>query len=113
MLFKLDKFGHGEEILLEDLVLNPNPSFLGFSHEMFMMVGGRRPGGRCRRLRSVLSNGTSDPASPFGLLLLPPQTCIMAGCDFLSSLPNIGMKKSHQLIKQYRDFVRVSRAGGG
>ncbi len=31
----------------------------------------------------------------------------MAGCDFLPSLPNIGMKKAHRQIKKLRSFVKV------
>ena len=31
----------------------------------------------------------------------------MAGCDFLPSLQNIGIKKAHALIKKHRDFVKV------
>ncbi|KAG1668814.1 hypothetical protein FOA52_004908 [Chlamydomonas sp. UWO 241] len=73
VLYKLDKYGNGEEILLEDLALNQGVSFVGFSHEMFAM------------------------------------TCIMAGCDFLPSLPNIGLKKAHQLMKKFRDAVKVCK----
>ncbi|GAX72975.1 hypothetical protein CEUSTIGMA_g428.t1 [Chlamydomonas eustigma] len=36
-------------------------------------------------------------------------TCIMAGCDFLTSLPSIGFKKAHQHMKKYRDFVKVCK----
>ena len=39
VLYKLDKHGHGEEILIEDLNHNTNVSFVGFSHEMFIQVG--------------------------------------------------------------------------
>ena len=35
----------------------------------------------------------------------------MAGCDFLPSLPNIGIKKAHQAIKKFRDFVKVWKGG--
>ena len=38
VLYKLDKHGHGEEILIEDLTHNTNVSFVGFSHEMFIQV---------------------------------------------------------------------------
>jgi hypothetical protein len=41
VLYKLDKYGNGEEICLEDLPLNHGISFLGFSHNMFLEVGRR------------------------------------------------------------------------
>jgi exonuclease-1 len=34
--------------------------------------------------------------------------CIMAGCDFLPSLPGIGAKKAHGLMKKFRSFVKAS-----
>jgi hypothetical protein len=39
VLYKLDKYGNGEEICLDDLPLNHGISFLGFSHNMFLEVG--------------------------------------------------------------------------
>ncbi len=39
-MYKLDKLGQGQEILLEDLALNQDVSFMGFTHDMFMMVRG-------------------------------------------------------------------------
>lgn len=38
VLFKLGKDGHGEEVQLQDLPLIGNPSFAGFTHEMFTEV---------------------------------------------------------------------------
>lgn len=38
MLYKLDKHGYGEEILLDNLVANQTVSFVGFTHDMFVMV---------------------------------------------------------------------------
>ena len=38
VMYKLDKHGHGEEILIEDLARNKSVSFVGFSHEMFIQV---------------------------------------------------------------------------
>jgi hypothetical protein len=35
------------------------------------------------------------------------QMCILAGCDFVSSMPGIGIKKAHAGIKRYRQFVAV------
>ncbi len=72
VLYKLDRTGAGEELALEDLVLNRGMSFVGFTQDMFLDM------------------------------------CILAGCDFLGSLPGIGIKKAHQQIKKYKGFVRVS-----
>jgi exonuclease-1 len=55
VLYKLDKYGHGEEILLEDLVLNQGISFVGFSHEMFSMV--------CAPSASACVEAQSGPAT--------------------------------------------------
>lgn len=34
--------------------------------------------------------------------------CILSGCDFLDSLPSVGPKKAHTVIKKYREIDRVS-----
>lgn len=39
--------------------------------------------------------------------------CILAGCDFLSSCPGIGLKKAHQQLRKFKSFVKVGWAGGG
>ena len=39
ILYKLDKHGQGEEILIADLADNQGMSFVGFSHDMFVQVG--------------------------------------------------------------------------
>ena len=39
VLFKLDKFGNGEEVVLADLQSNKDTSFVGFTHDMFQQVG--------------------------------------------------------------------------
>jgi hypothetical protein len=35
------------------------------------------------------------------------QMCIMAGCDFLASLPGVGLKKAHQQLRKVKGFVKV------
>ena len=37
------------------------------------------------------------------------QCCVMAGCDFLKSLPGIGIKKAHAHLRRTRDFMRALR----
>jgi exonuclease-1 len=34
--------------------------------------------------------------------------CILAGCDFLPSIPGIGIFKAHAVVKKYRNMDRVS-----
>eukprot|EP01117_Protostelium_nocturnum_P012014 TRINITY_DN4399_c0_g1_i1.p1 TRINITY_DN4399_c0_g1~~TRINITY_DN4399_c0_g1_i1.p1 ORF type:complete len:529 (-),score=159.28 TRINITY_DN4399_c0_g1_i1:1036-2622(-) len=35
------------------------------------------------------------------------QVCILSGCDYLSSLPGLGIKKAHELIKKFKDVDKV------
>lgn len=34
--------------------------------------------------------------------------CVLAGCDFLQSVPGIGIVKAHDLVSKYRNLDRVS-----
>jgi exonuclease-1 len=56
---------------MNDVFLCKNPSFINWSHQMFLHM------------------------------------CILCGCDFLDSLPGVGPKKAHTLIKKYRDIDKV------
>ena len=38
VLFKMDKAGNGQQVCLEDLPRNRDPSFVGFTHDMFLEV---------------------------------------------------------------------------
>jgi len=38
VLFKMDKAGDGQEIVAADLAQNRDPSFIGFTHQMFLEV---------------------------------------------------------------------------
>ena len=42
---------------------------------------------------------------------MPPkplvQMCVLAGCDFVGSLPGIGIKKAHQHLRRTRCFLKV------
>ncbi len=67
----------------------------------------------CTRLGGrvlLLLTGTSLPPSVSDLLsILPAQTCILAGCDFLPNIAGLGIKKAHALIRKHKDFVKVGR----
>lgn len=34
--------------------------------------------------------------------------CVLAGCDFLPSVPGIGIAKAYGLVSKYRNLERVS-----
>jgi 5'-3' exonuclease len=34
--------------------------------------------------------------------------CVLAGCDFLPSVPGIGVARAHALVSKYRNIDRVS-----
>jgi 5'-3' exonuclease len=34
--------------------------------------------------------------------------CLFAGCDYLPSIPGLGIKTAYKLIKQHRTFKKVS-----
>ena len=38
------------------------------------------------------------------------QMCILAGCDFVASLPGMGIKKAHAGVKRFRSFVNVIKS---
>lgn len=35
------------------------------------------------------------------------QMCIMSGCDYLPSLPGMGVKRAHGLIKRFKSYQKV------
>lgn len=36
------------------------------------------------------------------------EMCIMSGCDYLQSLPGMGLKKAHALIKKFKSYDKVN-----
>ena len=36
------------------------------------------------------------------------EMCILSGCDYLQSLPGMGLKKAHALVKKFRSYDKVS-----
>ncbi|KAG6551633.1 hypothetical protein Mapa_006712 [Marchantia paleacea] len=76
VLFKMDRYGHCEEICLQKLFeCDETPAkalcFKGFTQDLFLGM------------------------------------CVMAGCDFLPSIPGIGVKRAHALLAKYRSIPRV------
>ena len=37
------------------------------------------------------------------------QTCILSGCDYINSIPGIGLKTAHSLINKFKDYKEVIR----
>ncbi|CAN6444547.1 unnamed protein product [Victoria cruziana] len=73
VIFKMDRYGQGEEILMDD-VLNASAcglSFRNFTQELFTGM------------------------------------CVLAGCDFLPSIPGIGIRRAHLLASKYRNLDRI------
>ncbi|XP_073281928.1 exonuclease 1 [Primulina huaijiensis] len=73
VVFKMDRYGNGEEIVL-DKVFNTVgcvPSFKSFDRELLTGM------------------------------------CILAGCDFLPSVPGVGIARAHNLVAKYRNFSRI------
>lgn len=40
------------------------------------------------------------------------EMCILSGCDYLQSLPGMGLKKAHALIKRFRSHEKVNACHG-
>ena len=36
------------------------------------------------------------------------EMCILSGCDYLQSLPGMGLKRAHASIKKFRSYDKVS-----
>ncbi|KAH7445822.1 hypothetical protein KP509_01G025500 [Ceratopteris richardii] len=79
VIYKMDRHGHGEEVRIKD-IMNMNS----------------RPEGSSKSLW-------------FGCFTFELFTgmCVLAGCDFLPSVPGIGIKRAHGLVSKYRDLRRV------
>lgn len=71
IIYKLDKFGNAQEILLTDVGSAKEFDFQNFTLEM---------------LRHM---------------------CILSGCDYIASIPGLGLKKAYKLLKTYREIDKV------
>lgn len=36
------------------------------------------------------------------------EMCILSGCDYLQSLPGMGLKRAHAIIKRFKSYDKVS-----
>ncbi|XP_077220543.1 5'-3' exonuclease family protein isoform X2 [Tasmannia lanceolata] len=73
VIFKMDRYGNGEEILLDNVFnsVSGGLSFKYFDKELFTGM------------------------------------CVLAGCDFLPSVPGIGIKRAYSLVSKYRNLDRI------
>ncbi|XAR63945.1 Exodeoxyribonuclease I [Bertholletia excelsa] len=73
VIFKMDRYGNGEEIVLHKAFDSVTcvPSFQNF--DMVLFTG----------------------------------MCVLAGCDFLPSVPGIGISKAYSLVSKYRNLDRA------
>lgn len=73
VVFKMDRYGKGEEIVLNKVFdsVAHTPSFRNFDMELFRGM------------------------------------CVLAGCDFLPSVPGIGIAKAYALVSKYRNLDRA------
>ncbi|KAK2664481.1 hypothetical protein Ddye_003055 [Dipteronia dyeriana] len=72
-VFKMDRYGNGEELLLDKVFdsVTGTPSFRRFDKELFIGM------------------------------------CVLAGCDFLPSVPGIGITKAYSMVSKYQNIDRV------
>ena len=71
----------------------------------------------CYFFECILEGGGGCPDIGFDMCAVrvvaraPPmpllQLCILAGCDYLSSVPSVGIMTAYRLIKEHRTFVPV------
>ncbi|XP_013683012.2 exonuclease 1 [Brassica napus] len=73
VIFKMDRYGKGEELILDNVfqAADQKPSFQNFDQELFTAM------------------------------------CVLAGCDFLPSVPGVGISRAHGFISKYQSVERV------
>ncbi|KAJ7522352.1 hypothetical protein O6H91_18G007700 [Diphasiastrum complanatum] len=71
VLFKMDKYGQGEEFRFVNLGKSKDLNFTSFTKQMVL------------------------------------EMCVLSGCDYLSSLHGMGLKKAHGLIRRFKCYQKV------
>ncbi|KAK4843352.1 hypothetical protein QYF36_007143 [Acer negundo] len=87
-VFKMDRYGNGEELLLDKVFdsVTCTPSFRSFDNELFIGAYLNYTVAFCDILTGM---------------------CVLAGCDFLPSVPGIGIAKAYSMVSKYRILDRV------
>ncbi|EOA40006.1 hypothetical protein CARUB_v10008695mg [Capsella rubella] len=73
VIFKMDRYGKGEELILDNVfqAVDKKPCFQDFDQELFTAM------------------------------------CVLAGCDFLPSVPGVGISRAHAFFSKYQSVERV------
>ena len=127
VLFKLDKFGDAQELLLEDVMAGPPPEApddpngayamcdvdeLDDDEDGIAVVGGargkRKGGTGAGAARSKAGGGAKGPLNFIGWKHEQfLELCVLSGCDFLPNIRGIGIKKAHALVAKHRSVAAV------
>lgn len=108
----MDKFGNGEELCLARVLqCCPPPatglSFRNFSEDMFLGKHQKAEAHRSGIWLTVIIQFECVKSPTFLCGLIFAAMCVLAGCDFLASIPGIGVKTAHGLLAKYRNVHRV------
>jgi len=63
--------------------------------------------GQGKEIRLTNLGATQNPSFLNFTMQMFRQICILAGCDYLNSIPGMGVKKAHSLMKKFRSAERV------
>lgn len=89
-----------------DAVLTEDSDLLVFGcHTVFYKMNASGHGVMIRQ--ENLGNATEIDIKGWNLTRIR-HMCILSGCDYLPSLPGIGLKNAHKLLKNYRTIDSVS-----
>lgn len=89
-----------------DAVLTEDSDLLVFGcHTVFFKMNASGHGVMIRRQN--LENATEIDMRGWNMTKIR-HMCILSGCDYLPSLPGIGLKIAHKLLKNYRTIDGVS-----
>ncbi|KVI04562.1 5'-3' exonuclease, C-terminal domain-containing protein [Cynara cardunculus var. scolymus] len=103
VVFKMDRYGNGEEIVIDKvfdsvgLVILITYKFKMQQYTLDLLFSFHN---KCSDFSAYGESQTNDDSECIGM-------CVLAGCDFLSSVPGIGIAKAHALVSKYRNLDRV------
>lgn len=106
----------GEELRYEAL---PNARDIPLVRSAAAAAAAAGAGAICVPFAFSHKRGPASLFPPFRASALPPaaqsgfteemflEMCVLAGCDYLPSLHNVGIKKAHALVRRFRTHQRV------
>ncbi|KAH7528610.1 hypothetical protein FEM48_Zijuj05G0090200 [Ziziphus jujuba var. spinosa] len=115
IIFKMDRYGNGEEIVMDNIFnsVSLKPSFQNFDKELFTGRSHKASVGAyliyfySHENRTALVAFVNIVEIKINLNLPIAGMCVLAGCDFLPSVPGIGIAKAFALVSKYRNLERV------